>query len=150
MLDGPFRKDPRVLGGLQQVPLLQGDGACSSVSHNKPARLPITYCRDPKITGTVSHASWGLGDAQLLSSGKLNLGLFLGKIINTVVKRADLHFWLCLQTCPVPTGPALAPVKAGSCFWLRQGALSATHSPTAGFTGRDPPVDMSMILGDTQ
>lgn len=137
-------------GGLQQVPLLQGDGACSSASHTKPARLPITYCRDPKITGTVSHASWGLGDAQLLSSGKLNLGLFLGKIINTVVRRADLHFGLCLQTCPVPAGPAPAPATTGSCFWLRRGVLSATHSPTAGFIGKDPPVDMSMILGGIQ
>lgn len=132
------------------MPLLPGDGVCSSASHTKPAGLPITYCRDPKITGTASHASWGLGDAQLLSSGKLNLGLFLDKIINTVVRRADLHLGLCLQTCPVPTGPALAPATTGSCFCLRQGVLSATHSPGAGFIDKDPPVDMSMILGDTQ
>lgn len=52
-------------------------GACSSASHAKPAGLRITYCRDPKITGTVSHTSWGLGDAQLLSSGKLIWGLSL-------------------------------------------------------------------------
>lgn len=132
------------------MPLLPGDGACSSASHTKPAGLPITYCRDPKITGTVSRASWGLGDAQLLSSGKLNLGLFLEKIINTVVRRADLHLGLCLQTCPVPTGPALAPATTGSCFWLRQGVLSATLSLTVGFTGKDPPVDTSVMLGDTQ
>lgn len=54
-------------------------GACSSASHAEPEGLRITYCRDPKITGTVSHTSWGLGDAQLLSSRKLNLGLFLDK-----------------------------------------------------------------------
>lgn len=122
--------------------LLPGDGACSSASHTKPTRLPITYCRDPKITGTASHASWGLGDAQLLSSGKLNLGLFLDKIINTVLRRADLHLGLCLQTCPVPAGPALASASKGKWFWLRQGALSATLSPTAGLTGKGPPGDI--------
>lgn len=52
--------------------------------------------------------------------------------------------------CPVPTGPALAPATTGSCFWLRQGVLSATLSLTVGFTGKDPPVDTSMMLGDTQ
>lgn len=144
------QEGPTCPGGLQQVPLLPGDGACSSASHTKPAGLPITYCRDPRITGTVSHASWGLGDAQLLSSGKLNLGLFLDKIINTVVRRADLHLGLCLQTCPVPMGPAVAPATAGRCFWLRQGVLSATLSPTAGFIGKDPPMDMPMTLGDNQ
>lgn len=44
------------------------------------------------------------------------LGLFLGKITNTMVRRADLHLGLCLQTCPAPTpmGPALDPATTGS------------------------------------
>lgn len=54
--------------------------SCSSALQTEPAGPRITYCRDPKITGTVSHSSWGLGDAQSLSSGKLNLGLFLDEV----------------------------------------------------------------------
>jgi len=83
-LDEQLGEDQRVPGGLWQVPppprgqgLHGPQGACSSALRAEPVGLQIPYCRDPKITGTVSHASWGLGDAQLLSSGKLNLGLFL-------------------------------------------------------------------------
>lgn len=77
---GEDRRVPR--GSSAGPPSSQGNGSqgsCSSASHAQPAGLQITYCGDPKITGTVSHTSWGLGDAQLLSSGKLNLGLFLDK-----------------------------------------------------------------------